>query len=195
MSASGEGAGDGASLTRVVEARYEARASAGEGGSEESVEVTLRPAALPEGLSVDAACERAAAEYVEVVGRITRGLVRAVDAGGGQRAFKVLGVGPTLLRFGALERRGEGHYALPVMGGLLARRAGGALVFRWTSGEGEERFETAVEAFHPTLVGPGGTRVGRLFYRLTQQVAHRWVMRRYHDEVSRERVRLLGYEG
>jgi hypothetical protein len=178
-----------------VPSDYAASAARGADGTEGSREVTLLSAASTSEAELDAACAQAARGYVETVERITGGLVRGVDQGEGRVGVKVLGVGPTMLRFGALERHAEGEYALPVVGGLLAKRAGGQLAFRWRREGVGERFETAVEGFHPTLVGPGGTRLGRLFYALTQQVAHRWVMRRFHEEVRRERPRLLGHEG
>ena len=179
----------------TLAARYEASAQSGPGGQEGSREVSTLPARGPVAASwVDAACEQAARGYVAAVERLTWGLVRGVTRAEGGQAFKILGVGPALLRFGEVAKLGPGAYALPVEGGMLAKRAAGQLAFRWAGTEGGDRFETAVEGFYPRLVGPGATRVGRLFYRLTQQVAHRWVMRKFHERVASERPKLLGLE-
>jgi hypothetical protein len=119
--------------------------------------------------------------YWQEVERSTRGVVRARRTP--ERVeLRLFGRAPALLRFGAPQLR-VGPTAIsctyPVLGGLLARDAGGELVF-------EQRRSTAwcvrtlVRDFSPRLGGrAGGPGWTSFVYHQVQARLHRAIGRRY----------------
>jgi hypothetical protein len=69
--------------------------------------------------------------------------------------------------------------------GLLIREAGGCLRFKLSQTGGASRLESKVEGYRSSIVGEGGSWLRRTLYRLTQVVAHKIVMRRWHCFVWR----------
>lgn len=87
--------------------------------------------------------------------------------------LRLFGRGPCLLRFGRPEIAGTADGVscrYPILGGLLARRPGGALTLSQTGG-GEPELRAAVTGFVPRLRGP--------LYAQIQQRAHIAISRRY----------------
>ena len=101
--------------------------------------------------------------YWDEIRRVTLGLAQF-----SRSTIRFLGVWPVLLRFGPLadERRA-------ILGGLIARRPGGTIVWR----SDDERTSVAVEGFAPLLRGP--------LWRLESSF-HDRVGRRFLERVARE---------
>jgi hypothetical protein len=103
------------------------------------------------------------------IARTSHGLVRSRESAHGVD-LRLLGRGPLLLRFGREEVsvRDDGvSCRYRIQGGLLARRAGGALSLSQTGSE----LHLAVSGFHP--------RLGVRPYELVQQRVHVAISRRY----------------
>jgi hypothetical protein len=119
--------------------------------------------------------------YWREVERITGRLVQARERQGSIE-LRLLGRGPSLLRFGAPTI--EATTALvccsyPIEGGLLARRPGGEIDFAQT-GDGPTVLRSAIRGFFPILASrtgsPGWT--GALYNRVQSRI-HVAVSRRY----------------
>ena len=123
--------------------------------------------------------------YWQQVERSTRRLIRAVPSHGGT-ALRVLGRrGPTLLRFGPPVVRLTPDVvgcSYPILGGALARRSGGTILFeqhRCEHGPGWV-LRVAVAGFDPRLAaGAGRPAWTGLLYLLVQAPVHQWVGRRH----------------
>jgi hypothetical protein len=96
---------------------------------------------------------------------------------------------PALLRFGAPEIHVDPtgvSCTYPVLGGLLARGAGGELVFEQRRGSAW-CVRTLVRDFSPRLAGRAGSRVWTGFvYHQVQARLHRAIGRRYVARLVRE---------
>jgi hypothetical protein len=131
---------------------------------------------------------RLGSAYWQEVERSTRGVVRARRAPGSIE-LRLFGRAPALLRFGAPEIQVDPSgisCAYPVLGGLLARGAGGQLVF-------EQRrrpawcVRTLVRDFSPRLAGrAGGPGWTGFVYDQVQARLHRAIGRRYVARLERE---------
>jgi hypothetical protein len=131
---------------------------------------------------------RLGSAYWREVERSTRGAVRARRTPESVE-LRVFGRAPALLRFGAPEIRVDPSgvsCTYPVVGGLLARGAGGELVF-------EQRriaawcLRTLVRDFSPRLAGrAGGAGWTGFVYRQVQARLHRAIGRRYVARLVRE---------
>jgi hypothetical protein len=127
------------------------------------------------------------AEYWRQVERSTRRLVRAVPSGEGT-ALRLVGRGPALLRFGRpvarLSPRTVGC-AYPILGGLLARGAGGSISFEQRAHEAGWTLHVEVADFDPRLAaGPGRPAWTGLLYLFVQAPLHEWIARRHGAAVS-----------
>lgn len=191
-------------VSGMPEVLYGAMAGIAPNGTGRSREVTLWRGALADAVAytpLDGPCQHAAMAYTNTIGLITLGMVRGQPPVTRPDQAPVLvfrGLRLRMLQFGALEQVEPGHYRYPVMGGLLSRglltthsAPNGYLGFKWWREGRDERFETYVEEFRPTLMGRQGRLVGRLIYGTTQMNAHRYVMWRYHVWVQRKRELLL----
>jgi len=119
----------------------------------------------------EAGARRLGERYWAAVARAARGSVRARETGRGVE-LRLTGRGPCLLRFGPAEPEHEGRRAscsFPIRGGLLARKAAGAICLSQTPGE----LRAAVTGFVP--------RLGALY----------GIQRRLHVAVSRRYFRSL----
>lgn len=133
---------------------------------------------------VDRSAEGAAAlgmGYWEEFDRACRGLVRCRHVRGGVD-LRLLGRAPLLLSLGpAVLSAGEGSAVChhPITGGLLARRAGGAIRFE-QSGSGPVELRMAVTGYFPTLgPRPGWPFWSGALYDLLQRRLHLALSRRY----------------
>ncbi|MGN6380871.1 MAG: hypothetical protein ACTHNU_18105 [Gaiellales bacterium] len=95
----------------------------------------------------------------------------------------MLGRGPALLRFGPPIVRltpGVVGCAYPILGGVLARRAGGTISFEQREAERGWVLRVQVAGFAPRLAaGPGRPAWTGLLYVLMQAPLHRWIGRRH----------------
>jgi hypothetical protein len=92
--------------------------------------------------------------YWREVSRASRGFARARTTAGAVE-LRLLGRGPCLLRFDHPETSADGEVVscrYPILGGLLARRAGGAITLSQTAGD-EPELRAAVTGFAPRLGG------------------------------------------
>jgi len=126
--------------------------------------------------------------YWREVERISRRLVQARDRQGSIE-LRLLGRGPSLLRFGAPMIEATTTLvscSYPIEGGLLARRPGGEIVFAQT-GAGPSVVRSAVRGFFPSLAtrtrSPGWT--GALYNRVQSRI-HVVVSRRYFARLVAE---------
>jgi hypothetical protein len=122
------------------------------------------------------------------VARACRGVVRCRESAAGVE-LRLLGVGPPLLRFGPGEVHVDGdgvRCRYPVLGGLLARRPGGALTLSQVGTERPE-LRSEVLGFFPRLAsGPGAPAWSAALYRHVQSRAHVALSRRFfHRLVTR----------
>jgi hypothetical protein len=132
---------------------------------------------------------RLGSAYWNEVERSTRGAVRARRTPESIVELRLFGRPPALLRFGAPEIEVEPtgiSCTYPVLGGLLARAAGGELVF-------EQRrsptwcVRTLVRDFSPRFAGRPGRAGWRGFvYHQVQARLHRAIGRRYVARLVRE---------
>jgi hypothetical protein len=103
--------------------------------------------------------------------------------------LRILGRGPCVLRFGRREAVHDQHGVrcrYPILGGLLARRAGGAISLSQTGGD-EPELRAAVTGFVPRL----GRRAGLpgwsgALYEHIQRRAHVAISRRYFRRLIEE---------
>ncbi len=117
--------------------------------------------------------------YWREVNRASRRLARGRTTEGGVE-LRLLGRGPCLLRFGRAEIAGDGDDVscrYPILGGLLARRPGGALTLSQT-GCDQPELRAAVTGFVPRLRGP--------LYAQIQRRAHIAISRRYFGRLIQE---------
>lgn len=120
--------------------------------------------------------------YWAAIARVSRGLVRA-RVGDGGVAIRLAAVPTPLLRLGPAEVTVEDDRVAcryPILGGLLARSPGGALVVAQTGRERTELY-VAVTGFFARL-GSGAV------YRHVQQRIHMAVSRRYFTRLIEERT-------
>jgi len=122
--------------------------------------------------------------YWIVVEQSTHGIVRRVREAGGASDLRLLGRGPSLLKLGPAQlhvRSGRVTCRYSILGGILARRAGGVLTFdQWH--DGGALVSSTVTGFHPSL----GRRVGlpawsgvlyaQLQARLHHLIGRRWLL-------------------
>jgi hypothetical protein len=130
---------------------------------------------------------RLGSAYWQEVERSTRGAVRARQTPGSIELC-LFGRAPALLRFGAPEIRVDPtgiSCTYRVLGGLLAREAGGELVF-------EQRrrpawcVRTLLRDFSPRLAGRAGKSGTGFIYHHVQARLHRAIGRRYVARLVRE---------
>ena len=122
--------------------------------------------------------------WLEVT-RAGRGMVRLRQQPDGFE-LRLFGVGPCLLRFGSAEtahNRNQVSCRYPILRGLLARRAGGAVVMTQT-GRDEPELRAAVTGFVPRF----GLRPG---FPPWSGAIYEQVERRLHLEISRRYFRRL----
>jgi hypothetical protein len=149
----------------------------GADGAIESDEcVTLSRPVVP---ATDAGARELGERYWDEVRRATLGLVRVrASASGSELRLRPLGA--SLLRFGPaeLEAGDEGvSCRYPIRGGLLARRAAGALVLS-QGNHGDTRLRAAVTGFVP--------RLGSRPYEQIQRRIHVAISRRFFRRLLRE---------
>jgi hypothetical protein len=103
--------------------------------------------------------------------------------------LRLLGFGPTLLRFGSPRLAVSSQAvscAYPILGGLLARGAGGELVFVHERGEAWS-LRTSIRGYRPRLADrPGRSSWTGLPYRLVQARLHGAIGRRFAACLIRE---------
>jgi hypothetical protein len=119
--------------------------------------------------------------YWREVERITGRLVRARERQGSIE-LRLLGRGPSLLRFGAPTIEATTTLVCcryPIDGGLLARRPGGEIDFAQT-GDGPTVLRSAIRGFFPSLAARTGSPdwTGALYNRVQSRI-HVVVSRRY----------------
>ena len=127
----------------------------------------------------DVGASRLGERYWREVRRASHGLLRGRVTEGGLE-LRLLGRGPSLLRFNRVEiahDRDGVSCRYPILGGMLARRPGGALTLSQSSGD-EPELRAAVNGFVPRLRGP--------FYAQIQRRAHVAISRRYFRRLIEE---------
>jgi hypothetical protein len=152
----------------------------GADGSIETEQRILMPAAIVP-LSEIGGRELARAYWLAIA-RVSRGLVKARVRNGGV-AIRFAALPSPLLRFGPAQVAVDDERVAcryPIVGGLLARRAGGALVIVQSGCEPAELY-VAVTGFVARL---GSGRV----YRHVQQRIHVAVSRRFFTRLLEERA-------
>ena len=135
-----------------------------------------------------AGAEHLGLAYWRAVERVTLGLVRPRERSGALE-LRLLGRGPSLLSFG--HPTFEATDALvactyPIRGGLLARRAGGEIVFSQVGGS-PPIVRSTIRGFFPSLAARQGERdwTGAL-YSHVQSRAHVAISRRYFARLIAE---------
>jgi hypothetical protein len=135
-----------------------------------------------------AGASRLGSAYWREVERSTLGTVR-VRGTAVSLELRVLGRGPVLLRFGVaqVEVGPTGvSCTFPILGGLLARGAGGELAFDHQRASGWQ-LRLAIRGFSPRLVGRRGSPSWTgLVYSQVQARLHRAIGRRYIARLARE---------
>ena len=126
--------------------------------------------------------------YWSEVERVTRRFVQARDREGSIE-LRLLGRGPSLLRFGAPKIEATATLvccSYPIEGGLLAQRPGGEIVFAQT-GDGPAVVRSAIRGFFPSLASRTGSPdwTGALYNRVQSRI-HVVVSRRYFARLIRE---------
>lgn len=137
--------------------------------------------------SSDRGARTLAQEYWAEIARLTLGLVRAKDIGGGVELALARTI--PLLRFGPPETTTSESVVecrFPIAGGLLAKRSGGSLAFRQVAAPSPE-LVVIVEGYLPRLDSgrPRGLRT--LTYHEVQERAHSLIGRRYLERMSGRR--------
>jgi hypothetical protein len=131
------------------------------------------------------------ARYWLEVESFTRGLVRA-QRRGETTELRILGRGPLLLGFGAPQVRASGSFVVcryPIRGGLLARRAAGAISFAQT-GSPDAELRSAITGFFPALAArPGLPEWTGALYAHVQARLHVAISRRYFARLIAEACR------
>ena len=127
------------------------------------------------------------AAYWREVERLTRGLVRTRSRSSGGTELRVTRWGPTLLRFGPPQPSATANAVsttYPIIGGLLARRAAGALTLSMHGGAGSVELRSAIADYHPALAaGPGAPAWTGELYDQIQARVHARVSRRYFQRL------------
>jgi hypothetical protein len=152
--------------------------SRAEDGSVETEQRVLVPA--PVVLFSESGGRHLGRSYWASIAPVSRGLVRASDREGGV-VIRLSLIPSPLLRFGPAQVAVEGEHVAcryPILGGLLARRPGGALVIA-QSGSGPTELYVAVTGFFARL---GDSAV----YRHLQQRIHLAVSRRFFARLHEE---------
>lgn len=148
-------------------------------GSVESTQRALIGSLVVPGTTAGAA--RLGDVYWAEVVRFTRGLVRARVGGAGVE-LRVLGGGPTLLRFGPpvlAVSDAVTSCTYPIHGGGLARRPGGEIAFQQAAGP-EIELSSLIRGFFPALAAPAGApRWAGVLYSHGQRRLHQAISRRY----------------
>ncbi len=136
----------------------------------------------------EAGAARLGEAYWAEVEAVTRGLVRARGTESGVE-LRLLGRGPTLLRFGpaALAVTGDTiRCTYRIRGGGLARRAAGEITFAQTAGA-EVELSSVIRGFFPALAArPGAPRWAGLLYSHGQRRIHLAISRRYFRRLIAE---------
>jgi hypothetical protein len=126
--------------------------------------------------------------YWREVERTTMGLVRARASAEGVVLRLAVG-GPALLRFGpAVTCAGPPAVTCThtIVGGLLARRPGGAIRFEQRAQAGDVLVVSAISGFHPALAArPGAPAWTGELYKRVQSRLHIAVGRRYFARLAR----------
>lgn len=126
--------------------------------------------------------------YWHEVGRASRGIVRARTSSRGV-VLRLAPFGPALLVFGPQETAVQSDKVscrYPIVGGVLARRPGGALTLSQRGGETVE-LVARVNGFHPRLaVRPGRPRWSGALYEQIQARMHVAISRRYFGRLLAE---------
>ena len=127
------------------------------------------------------------AAYWREVERLTRGLVRTRSRSSGGTELRVTRWGPTLLRFGPPQPSATANAVsttYPIIGGLLARRAAGALTLSMHGGAGSVELRSAIADYHPALAArPGAPAWTGELYDQIQARVHARVSRRYFQRL------------
>ncbi len=126
--------------------------------------------------------------YWSEVERVTGRFVQARDRQGSIE-LRLLGRGPSLLRFGVPKIEATATLvccSYPIEGGLLAQRAGGEIVFAQT-GDGPAVVRSAIRGFFPSLASRTGSPdwTGALYNRVQSRI-HVVVSRRYFARLIQE---------
>ena len=126
--------------------------------------------------------------YWREVERLTWRLVQARDRGGSIE-LRLLGRGPSLLRFGRPTIEAAATLvacSYPIEGGLLARRAGGEITFAQT-GDATPIVRSTIRGFFPSLASRGDSPdwTGALYNRVQSRI-HVVVSRRYFARLIAE---------
>jgi len=132
--------------------------------------------------------ERLGRVYWREVERLTWRLVHARDRRGSIE-LRLLGRGPSLLRFGAPTIEATTTLVFcryPIEGGLLARRAGGEITFAQT-GDSQPVLRSTIRGFFPSLASRGESPdwTGALYNRVQSRI-HVLVSRRYFARLIAE---------
>jgi hypothetical protein len=135
--------------------------------------------------------ERLGRVYWREVERITRRLVQARDRRGSIE-LRLLGRGPSLLRFGAPTIEATTTLvccSYPIEGGLLAQRPGGEIIFAQT-GDESPVVRSAIRGFFPSLASRTASPdwTGALYNRVQSRI-HLAVSRRYFARLIAEAPR------
>jgi hypothetical protein len=126
--------------------------------------------------------------YWGVVERITGRLVQARERQGSME-LRLLGRGPSLLRFGPPTIRATPTLVCcryPIAGGLLARRPAGEIIFAQV-GDGPPALRSAIRGFFPSLASRTASPdwIGALYNRVQSRI-HLAVSRRYFARLIAE---------
>jgi hypothetical protein len=120
--------------------------------------------------------------YWREVDRLTRGLVRTRRSGSGLE-LRIARCGPALLRFGAPQISATSaavSATYPIVGGMLARRAGGSISLSMRGDDDHVELRSAIAGYHPTLAArPGAPAWTGELYDQIQARVHARVSRRY----------------
>jgi hypothetical protein len=131
--------------------------------------------------------ERLGGVYWREVERLTCGLVRARNRSGSIE-LRLLGRGPSLLRFGAPTIEAAPTLVTcryPIEGGLLARRAGGEITFAQKGGS-QAVLRSTIRGFFPSLASRGGPDWTGALYNRVQSRIHVLVSRHYFARLIAE---------
>jgi hypothetical protein len=136
-------------------------------------------------LTADGGCALGRAYWLEVA-RAWRGVVRCRESAAGVQLL-LFGVGPPLLCFGPAQVQVEADVVrcrYPVLGGLLARRPGGALTLSQV-GTKRPELRSEVTGFFPRLASaPGAPAWSGALYRHVQSRAHVALSRRFFRRLA-----------
>jgi hypothetical protein len=124
------------------------------------------------------------------VARGGHGLVRGLESADGV-TLSLLALRPALLRLGPAEVGIDGDRVgcrYPILGGLLAKRPGGALTVS-QSGREQPELRVAVHGFFPRLEPRARSRWNGALYRMLQRRLHVAISRRWFRRLIEEGVR------